>query len=122
MLDVWKYAIFIGIPIAEILVLSLLADRIGVLATIALVIVTGIVGARLVMSQGRVVWESFKLRLATGAVPDIEVAHGAMLIFAGAVLLTPGIITDAIGLALLVPSVRELLRVRFLKSMRVMIR
>ena len=119
---VWKYVIFIGIPVAEIFVLAQLSDVIGVLPTILLVIVTGIIGARMVVAQGRIVWQSFKLRLSTGQVPDTEVAHGAMLIFAGAVLLTPGILTDALGLALLVPSIREFLRVRFMKTARVFVR
>lgn len=118
----WKYVIFIGIPVAEIFVLARLSDVIGVLPTILLVIITGIIGARMVIAQGRMVWQSFKLRLTTGEIPDTEVAHGAMLIFAGAVLLTPGIITDLIGLALLVPSIREFLRVRFMKTARVIIR
>jgi UPF0716 protein FxsA len=119
---VWKYVIFIGIPVAEIFVLAQVSDLIGVLPTILLVIVTGIIGARMVVAQGRIVWQSFKLRLATGEVPDTEVAHGAMLIFAGAVLLTPGIITDAVGLALLVPPIREFLRLRFMKTARVFVR
>jgi UPF0716 protein FxsA len=119
---VWKYVIFIGIPVAEIFVLAQVSDVIGVPLTILLVIVTGIIGARMVVAQGRLIWQSFKLRLATGEVPDTEVAHGAMLIFAGAVLLTPGILTDAVGLALLVPSIREFLRVRFMKTARVFVR
>ncbi len=118
----WKYVIFIGIPIAEIFVLAQLSDVIGIGPTILLVIVTGIVGARMVVAQGRIVWQSFRLRLATGEIPDTEVAHGAMLIFAGAVLLTPGIITDAVGLLLLVPSIREFLRVRFFRTMRIFVR
>lgn len=118
----WKYLIFIGIPIAEIFVLAQLSDWIGILPTVVIVIVTGVVGARMVASQGREVWHAFKFRLSTGGIPDIEVAHGAMLIFAGAVLLTPGIITDVVGLALLVPSVREFIRLRFLKNMRIFVR
>lgn len=120
--QVWKYVIFIGIPVAEIFVLAQVSDVIGVLPTILLVVITGIIGARMVVAQGRLIWQSFKLRLATGEVPDTEVAHGAMLIFAGAVLLTPGILTDAVGLALLVPSIREFLRVRFMKTARVFVR
>ena len=118
----WKYAVFIGVPIAEIIILSLLSDRIGIWWTVLLVIVTGIIGARLVVSQGRLVWASFKYRLSTGEIPDLEVAHGAMLIFAGAVLLTPGILTDLVGFLLLVPSIRELIRVRFMSTMRVFVR
>ncbi len=120
--QVWKYVIFIGIPVAEIFVLAQVSDVIGVFPTILVVIVTGIIGARMVVAQGRIVWQSFKIRLATGEIPDTEVAHGAMLIFAGAVLLTPGIITDAVGLALLVPSIREFLRLRFMKTARVFVR
>lgn len=120
---VWlRYLLFIGIPLAEIAVLIWMSNRIGLLWTIALVVVTGIIGARMVVSQGRIVWQSFKLRLATGEIPDTEVAHGAMLIFAGAVLLTPGVITDAVGLLLLVPSVRELIRLRFMRTFRVFVR
>ena len=119
---VWKYVIFIGIPVAEIFVLAQVSDVIGVFPTILLVIVTGIIGARMVVAQGRIVWRSFKYRLTTGEIPDTEVAHGAMLIFAGAVLLTPGILTDAVGLALLVPSIREFLRVRFMRTARVFVR
>ena len=119
---VWKYVIFIGIPIAEIFVLAQLSDVIGILPTILVVIITGIVGARMVVAQGRIVWQSFRLRLAAGEIPDTEVAHGAMLIFAGAVLLTPGIITDVVGLLLLVPSIRELIRLRFLRTMRIFVR
>lgn len=118
----WKYAVFIGIPILEILVLAAISDRIGVLWTVLLVVVTGIIGAKLVVSQGRLVWASFRHRLTMGEIPDREVAHGAMLIFAGAVLLTPGILTDLVGFALLVPSIRELLRLRFMSTMRIFVR
>ena len=59
--------------------------------------------------------------LATGQVPELEIVHGAMLLVAGAFLLTPGIITDAVGLALLVPWIREFLRIRFFRSPRVVV-
>lgn len=111
--------VFIGVPVIEILLLVWMSDRIGMLWTVLLVIVTGIIGAKMVVSQGRVVWKSFKYRLSTGAIPELEVAHGAMLIFAGAVLLTPGILTDAVGLMLLVPAIREFLRLRFMRAFQV---
>ena len=117
-----RYVLFIGIPLAEIAVLIWMSERIGVLWTVGLVVVTGVVGARMVVAQGRIVWQSFRLRLATGEIPDTEVAHGAMLIFAGAVLLTPGVITDVVGLLLLVPSIRELIRLRFMRTFRIFVR
>lgn len=117
----WKYVLFIGLPAVEIVLLSWIGSQIGFLGTFLLVIVTGIIGARLVAAQGRVVWMSFQTRLATGQVPDLEIAHGAMLLVAGAVLITPGVITDVIGFLLLSQTVRELIRVRFLRTMRVFI-
>lgn len=117
----WKYLLFIGMPAVEIVLLSWIGSQIGFLGTFLLVIVTGIIGARLVAAQGRVVWMSFQTRLATGQVPDLEIAHGAMLLVAGAVLITPGVITDVIGLLLLSQTIRELIRVRFLRTMRVFI-
>jgi UPF0716 protein FxsA len=117
----WKYLLFIGLPALEIVLLAWIGGQIGFLGTFLLVIVTGVIGARLVAAQGRVVWMSFRTRLATGDVPDVEIAHGAMLLVAGAVLLTPGVITDAIGFLLLSQTVRELIRVRFLETMRIII-
>ncbi len=117
----WKYVLFIGLPALEIVLLAWIGDQIGFLGTFLLVIVTGVIGARLVAARGRVVWMSFRTRLATGDVPDLEIAHGAMLLVAGAMLVTPGVITDLIGFLLLSETVREMIRVRFLKTMRVII-
>src|SRR3954468_2308031 len=102
--------LFIVLPIAEIYVIIKVGEAIGVLPTIALLIVDGFVGAALARSQGRAAWARFNQALAEGRVPARETFDGAMIIVGGAVLLAPGFITDAIGLLLLIPPTRALLR------------
>lgn len=114
-----RLALFVCVPLAEIVLLAWVEGRVGLGPTLMLVVLTGVVGAVLVGRQGRTVWRSFRYRLATGQIPDLEIAHGAMVLVAGALLLTPGLLTDVIGFALLVPWLRELIRVRFLGSIRV---
>lgn len=103
---------FVVVPLAEMALLIYAGSQIGLAATLAIVIVTGVLGASLVKRQGLAVWASARMRLAEGAVPTEELAHGAMLLVAGAFLLTPGFITDASGFLLLVPAVREWIRRR----------
>ena len=102
--------IFIVLPIAEIYVIIQVGNAIGVLPTIALLIVDGFVGAALARSQGRAAWARFNQALAEGRVPAREVVDGAMIIVGGAFLLAPGFITDVIGLALVLPFTRAIFR------------
>ncbi len=85
--------IFIVLPIAEIYVIIKVGEAIGVLPTIALLILDGFVGAALARSQGRQAWARFNQALAEGRVPGREVFDGAMIIVGGAFLLAPGFIT-----------------------------
>jgi UPF0716 protein FxsA len=102
--------LFIVLPIAELYVIIQVGQAIGVLPTLAILILDGFVGAALARSQGRAAWARFNQALAEGRVPARETADGAMIILGGAFLLAPGFITDAIGLALLLPPTRALLR------------
>lgn len=102
--------LFIALPIAELWVIIEVGGAIGVGPTLALVIFGGIVGAMLARSQGRAAWTRFQLALAEGRMPGREVFDGAAIIFGGALLLTPGFITDGVGLALLLPPSRAALR------------
>jgi UPF0716 protein FxsA len=102
--------IFIVLPIAEIYVIIKVGEAIGVLPTIALLILDSFLGAFLWRSQGRVAWRRFNDALAQGRIPAREVFDGAMVILGGAFLITPGFITDVIGLALLVPPSRAMFR------------
>jgi UPF0716 protein FxsA len=102
--------IFIVLPVAEIYVIIKVGEAIGVLPTIALLILDGILGAVLLRAQGRAAWRRFNEALAAGKVPAREVLDGAMVIFGGAFLITPGFITDVIGLLLLIPPSRAVFR------------
>lgn len=108
-----RLALFVGVPLAEMALLIWAGSRLGIGTTLGIVILTGILGASLVKRQGMSVWYSAQERLAAGSLPTRELVHGAMLLVAGAFLLTPGFITDATGFLLLVPQVREWLRRRF---------
>lgn len=116
-----RLLLFIGLPALELVLLIQLGEWIGLAGTFLLIVATGMVGASMVKRQGREVWQAIQLRMAEGRVPDVELAHGAMLLVAGALLLTPGVITDVVGLLLLVPWIRELIRVRFFRAMRVVV-
>jgi UPF0716 protein FxsA len=102
--------LFIVVPIAEIYVIIQVGQAIGVLWTILLLIADSIIGARLLSWQGRRAWQRFQEALAEGRVPHREVMDGVLIIVGGAFLLAPGFITDAVGLVLLIPPSRALVR------------
>jgi UPF0716 protein FxsA len=102
--------LFIVVPIAEIYVIIQVGQTIGALWTILLLIADSIIGARLLSWQGRRAWLRFQEALAGGRVPHREVMDGVLIIVGGAFLLTPGFITDALGLVLLIPPSRALVR------------
>jgi UPF0716 protein FxsA len=104
------FFLFIVVPIAELAVLIQIGQAIGVLPTIALLILDSVLGAALMRSQGRAAWLRFNTALAEGRVPGREVLDGALVIFGGALLLTPGFLSDILGLLLLLPPTRAVIR------------
>jgi len=102
--------LFLALPIAEIWVIIQVGGAIGVWPTLALLIIDGFVGAALARSQGRAAWERFNRALTAGRIPARETFDGAMIILGGALLLTPGFITDVFGFALLIPPTRDVVR------------
>jgi UPF0716 protein FxsA len=104
------FLLFIVLPLAELYVIIQLAGVIGILPTIALLLIDSIVGTMLMKSQGRAAWQRFNEANAEGRIPAREVADGALIILGGAFLLTPGFITDIFGLLFLFPPTRVLLR------------
>ena len=98
--------LFIVVPIAELAVIIQVGELIGVWWTIALLVADSILGAVLMRSQGRAAWRRFNEAVGVGRVPAREVLDGALVIFGGALLLTPGFITDILGLVLLIPPTR----------------
>ncbi len=104
------FIIFLVVPIAELYVLIQIGQAIGILPTIALLIGDSILGAALMRQQGRATWLRFNRALGEGRVPGREVIDGVLVIFGGALLLTPGFLSDILGLILLIPPTRALVR------------
>jgi UPF0716 protein FxsA len=102
--------LFIVLPIAELYVIIQVGGAIGVLPTLGLLILDSILGAWLWRSQGRQAWARFNQALAEGRAPARETFDGAMVILGGALLLTPGFITDIFGVILLLPPTRAMVR------------
>jgi UPF0716 protein FxsA len=102
--------LFVVVPIVELYVIIQVGQAIGALPTIAILLVDSIVGSMLLRSQGRAAWRRFNEALGAGRVPAREVLDGALVIFGGAFLITPGFITDVIGVFLLLPPTRAIIR------------
>jgi UPF0716 protein FxsA len=105
--------IFVVLPIAELYVIFQVGEAIGALPTLAILVADSLLGAWLMRSQGRAVWQRFQATMQAGRLPHREVFDGVLVIFGGAFLITPGFITDVIGILLLLPPTRSLFR-RFL--------
>lgn len=103
-------ALFIAVPILELYVIIKVGGLIGVLPTLALLLVMSLLGATLLRHQGRSAWQRFNAAIAERRFPGREVADGLMITIGGALLLTPGFITDAVGLLLLLPPTRAIAR------------
>ena len=99
--------IFIGVPLAEIAVFIKVGDIIGIGATVALVILTAIIGVALLKRQGLAAMDKARTSVDAGELPVESVIDGVCLLVAGAFLLTPGLITDTAGFLLLVPPLRH---------------
>ena len=99
--------LFVVVPIAEISLLFKVGGAIGGLNTILFVIFTAVLGAHLVRQQGFATIVKLQEETNAGRLPALQIAEGVALLFAGAVLLTPGFITDAVGFLLLIPFTRR---------------
>ena len=106
--------LFVVIPIVEAILLAKIGDAIGWANTILLVVATGVVGAWLFRLEGGRAWRKWQDALATGQTPEDGVLGGLLLLLGGAFLITPGVVTDAVGLLLLLPPTRHALA-RFLR-------
>jgi UPF0716 protein FxsA len=102
--------IFIVLPLAELYVIIQVGSLIGVWWTLAILIADSILGSMLLRSQGRAAWRRFNETLAAGRPPAREVMDGGLVIFGGAFLITPGFLTDIIGILLLFPPTRAVFR------------
>lgn len=98
--------LFVIVPIAELAVLIQVGRSIGVLPTILMLILFSVAGAVIAKREGMAVWKRFKDSLSRGATPSAEIADGFLVLLGGALLLTPGFLTDFLGLVLVFPVSR----------------
>lgn len=99
--------LLLAIPLTEIAVFVAVGSRIGVLATIGLVIATAMLGAVLLRIQGFGVVNRIRAAMEQGEVPGRDLVHGVMIMVAGVLLLMPGFVTDTIGFLLFIPPLRD---------------
>jgi len=102
--------LFIAVPIVELWVIIEVGGLIGILPTLALLFAMSILGATLLRHEGRGAWQRFNQAISQHRFPGREVADGLMITIGGALLLTPGFITDVVGLLLLLPPTRAIAR------------
>ena len=105
-------------PVAELLVAIKVAQLIGVLATLLALAITWPLGIWLLRAEGRSGWRRFRAAAATGRAPGAEVVSGALGVAGGALLIVPGFISDLVGLVLLAPPTRALVRVGLIRNLR----
>lgn len=101
------FLFFLIIPFIEIYLLLKIGGIIGVMPTIFMVVLTAVIGAWMLRQQGFATWQRFQEHLNRGEIPAYEIIEGPILLVGGALLLTPGFFTDALGFACLVPQLRR---------------
>ncbi len=102
----WLFLAFLTVPLIEIALFIQIGGAIGLWPTLAIVVLTAILGTWLVRAQGIMAIDNLRNSFSQLNDPTEPLAHGAMILFSGALLLTPGFFTDAVGFALLMPPVR----------------
>ncbi len=107
----WLLVGLLLIPLVDALLLVVVADFLGWMATVLLVVLTALLGTLLVRAEGRHTLRKLSRKVQRGEVPTDELIDGGLLIAAGAFLLTPGLVTDAVGFLLAVPVTRYPFRV-----------
>ncbi len=106
----WLFLLFITVPIVELWLLIRIGRAIDVGPTIALVVLTGIIGAALARREGMRAMMRIQERVASGTIPTDDMIEGMMIFAAAVLLVTPGVITDAVGFALLIAPIRRVVR------------
>lgn len=110
--------LLITVPLVELYVIIQVGQAIGAVPTIGLLLLASILGSLLLRAQGRTVWRRFRAALAAGRPPARETIDGALVIFGGALMITPGFVSDAFGIVLLLPPTRAFARRFVLRGAR----
>jgi UPF0716 protein FxsA len=104
------FVAFLVVPLVEIYVLIQVGQVIGVWWTILLLILDSILGTWLIRTEGRRAWQALNTALSTGQMPARELADGALILIGGTLMLSPGFVTDALGILLILPFTRPVAR------------
>ncbi len=110
MLGLVLFVALIGVPIAELYVIIQIGQEIGILLTLGLMFLMSATGAALLKQQGTATWRRLQSTIAEGGIPAAEATDGALVVLGGALLLTPGFLTDIVGILLLVPPTRAVFK------------
>ena len=110
------FLLFIAVPLVEMLLLFEVSDQIGGLPTLGLVVATAVIGVQVLKQQGIATLTRANARLSSGELPAQEIIEGMLLAAAGALLLTPGFITDTLGFVFLTGPLRRLIASKLLRS------
>jgi len=102
--------LFLLVPIAELYLLIEIGQRIGTISTLALIFLTALLGSTLARRQGLGVLRRIQTEMAQGRLPASSMVDGVLILLAGAVLITPGILTDLVGFLILIPATRGLIK------------
>ena len=103
------FLFFIGIPLVEVMLFITIGKHIGLWNTIFIIILTGVIGAVLVKSQGITILNKALEEIKSNKIPILSIFEGIAILIAGAFLLTPGFLTDTLGCILLIPKTRNLI-------------
>ncbi len=114
MIPLFLLAAFIVVPVVELWLILQIGSMIGVFPTIALLVIDSIIGSWLLRTQGRNVWSSFRRATDAGKIPTNEALDGFLVLMGGTLLLLPGFLSDFVGLAMILPPSRKLLRGRII--------
>ena len=110
--------LFVIVPVTELYILIEVGKRIGSLATIGIIIFTGILGAYLVKNQGFMILKKIQNDLNDGIMPGDSLIQGAIILAGGILLLTPGFVTDTVGFIFLIPVSRNVIKKYLLKWLK----
>ncbi|WP_123793603.1 FxsA family protein [Pacificibacter maritimus] len=114
----WLFALFVAVPVIEIALFIQVGGAIGLLSTLAIVILTAVLGTYLVRQQGALALSQVRNSFGELRDPSEPLAHGAMILFSGALLLTPGFFTDFVGFLLLIPAFRTKMFIEMRKRIK----
>lgn len=117
----WLLLLFVVVPAVELMLILEVGSRIGALATLLVIVLTGIAGVTLARVEGLAVLTRIRQATAEGRMPADEVVEGVLILMAAAMLLTPGFLTDAFGFLVLIPFTRPLFRRLAMRWIRVRI-